>query len=258
MRKLYRELFYVPKHGKVNDKVMLGRIVITITIIVTCLVAMSFTAYAYFSYNVTSVSNTIKAAEFYTDVTVHIAEMDGTEIEDSNITLITSDNKNFKIEGLAVGKWYSITIVPSTINTAQTGFIVVSADNCKTTYHTQQLGVDEKVQGGKTAKICFQLKLTDTANVFLKSHWGTSSFYSDFENNEQYIIQDEEVILTINSAETKQEIETLDAYSANETSTSQMIETSLTESVIDLDNSMVESENIQSINSETSIEDGRS
>ena len=90
MRKLYRELFYVPKHGKVNDKVMLGRIVITITIIVTCLVAMSFTAYAYFSYNVTSVSNTIKAAEFYTDVTVHIAETDGTEIEDSNITLIIS------------------------------------------------------------------------------------------------------------------------------------------------------------------------
>ena len=261
MRNLYRELFYVPKHGKVNDKVMLVRIAIFITIIVTCLIAMSFTAYAYFSYNVTSASNTIKAADFFTDVTVQITEANGAEVVDCNITPITSDNKNFKIEGLEVGKWYIVTIEPSTLNTSNTGFIIVSADNCKTIYHTQQLGIDENVQNGETTKICFKLKLTDTANVFLKSHWGTSSFYSKFKTNgkddEQYITQNEEITMTIVRVEPTPETETLDTSSKNEIATSQMTETSQNENAIDSCNYMVESENTQSINPETNLVDSQ-
>ena len=54
MRKLYNEFFYIPKHGKVREKVMLTRLTMTITIVIMCLAAMSITAYAYFSYNITS------------------------------------------------------------------------------------------------------------------------------------------------------------------------------------------------------------
>ena len=170
MRKLYNEFFYIPKHGKVREKVMLTRIAMTVTIVIMCLAAMSITAYAYFSYNITSGSNTIKAASFYTDVTVQITDADGKAVDNSQITPITSDHKNFVVRGLEVGKWYKFTIVKSERNTAETGFIVVSSEGCPITYHTQQLGVDKSVPGEYTSEITFKLMITDATEVTLKSH----------------------------------------------------------------------------------------
>lgn len=70
MKELYNEFFHIPKHGKVREKVMLMRTAITVVIMIVCLAAMSITAYAYFSYNVTSGSNTIKAANFDALITI--------------------------------------------------------------------------------------------------------------------------------------------------------------------------------------------
>lgn len=202
MRKLYNEFFYIPKHGKIREKVMLARVASIVAIMVACLVAMSITAYAYFSYNVTSGSNTIKAANFETDVTVRIIDADGKAVENSNITPLTSDNKNFTIEGLEVGKWYEVKVERTTNCTAQTGFIVVSAKGCEVTYHTQQLGVDKNVADGKTPEIRFKLMITDATNVILESHWGTSSYYPAYqiesENDGRYITLDEEIKMIVN------------------------------------------------------------
>ena len=44
MRKLYEKFFYIPKHGKVRDNVMLVRSALTLAIMVVCLIAMSVTA----------------------------------------------------------------------------------------------------------------------------------------------------------------------------------------------------------------------
>lgn len=195
MRKLYNEFFYIPKHGKIREKVMLTRIAMTITIMVICLAAMSLTAYAYFLHNVTSGSNTIKAASFYTDVTVQITAEDGTAVD--TITTNTSDHKSHSAE-LSANKTYTITVKHNDRSTAQTGFVIVTAEGCETRYHTQQLGRDGD---GNTYTITF--KLTPGANtvVTFRSHWGTSSFYSDFkeigENDERYIIDGEEIKLTI-------------------------------------------------------------
>ena len=203
MRKLYNEFFYIPKYGKIREKVMLARVAMTVVIMVVCLAAMSITAYAYFSHNVTSGSNTIKAASFYTDVTVQITDADGNAVENSNITPITSDNKKFRIEGLEVGKWYQFTITKNEVrNTAQTGFIIVSADGCPITYHTQQLGVDKSVPGEYTPAIIFKLMITDATDVILESHWGTSSCYSEYQigsvDDERYIILNEEIKMIVN------------------------------------------------------------
>lgn len=197
MRKLYNEFFYIPKHGKVREKVMLTRIAMTVTIVIMCLAAMSITAYAYFSYNITSGSNTIKAASFYTDVTVQITAEDGTAVDNSQITPITSDHKSHSAE-LSANKTYTITVKHNDRSTAQTGFVIVTAEGCETRYHTQQLGRDGN---GNTNTITF--KLTPGANtiVTFRSHWGTSSFYSDFkeigENDERYIIDGEEIKLIV-------------------------------------------------------------
>ncbi len=69
MKKIYEEFFYVPKHGKVREKVMLTRIGTSIALILICMVAMSFSAYAYFTCNIASGVSTIHAARYELDVT---------------------------------------------------------------------------------------------------------------------------------------------------------------------------------------------
>lgn len=200
MRKLFNEFFHIPKHGKVCEKVMLTRLVLMITIAILCLAAMSITAYAYFSYNVTSGSFILRSASFKTEVQVQIFDSEGKAVE-SNINPITSDYKFYKIEGLTVGQAYTICIAPiKDEKAAKTGFVVVTADNCPDTYYTQQLGKDEKVDGGETNKLSFKIVITDSTTVYLKAHWGTSSYYADFQNKAEglYITQDETIKLIVN------------------------------------------------------------
>ena len=203
MRKLIRELFYIPKHSKIPDKAMFVRVILKIVIVVMCLWAMSITAYAYFSCNVTSGSNTIKAASFCTDVTIQITAEDGTAVE--TITTNTSDNQSHSAE-LTANKPYTITVKHNERSTAQTGFVIVTAEGCETIYHTQQLGRDGD---GNTNTITFKLTTGANTIVTFQSHWGTSSLYDGFiengENDERYIIDSEEIELTVSGVAPNEE-----------------------------------------------------
>lgn len=182
MKKLFKEFFYVPKYGKVREKVMLMHVAMSVVIIVMCLAAMSLSAYAYFSYNVTSGLNTIKSANFETSVSIQITDPDGKAVDTSKP--ITTNYKLYKIADLKVGEWYTVTVTPTERSTAKTGFIIVTATGCNEIYHTQQLGIDENVPGGKTPEIKFQLMITDTTDVVLEAHWGTSSYYPKFKDTD--------------------------------------------------------------------------
>ena len=70
MKKLYEEFFAIPTDGKIPEKVMLTRAVLTVAVILVCLSAMGITAYAYFSHSLISGQNTIKAAGFGVDITI--------------------------------------------------------------------------------------------------------------------------------------------------------------------------------------------
>lgn len=197
MRKLYNEFFNVSKHGKISEKAMLTRVVTTITVVVMCLIAMSVTAYAYFSYNITSDSHVIKAAHFETDITVTYKDAQETVIEQKPIT---SNYQNHRI-ALEAGKTYLIEIKTTDRTTAKTGFVVISANGCADTYHTQQLGVDTGAPGGETETITFSLAVTASTEVYFKAHWGTSSYYDEYKLNgsadELYITQGKEITMTI-------------------------------------------------------------
>lgn len=244
MRKLYNEFFYVPKHEKIRENVMVTRVAMTIIIMVMCLAVMSLTAYAFFSYNVTSGLNTIKAATFEADVQVQITDNNGKAVANSQITPITSDHKKFRIDGLEVGKYYTVTITPTEQSTAKTGFVIVTADNCNDTYHTQQLAKDVNTQSGVTSSITFKMMITGNTSVYLQTHWGTSSYYGyPTENNEHYIQNGETVTLSIQGAanvkssanstettssktETASTVESTSSASAAESSTASTSETS--------------------------------
>ena len=198
MRELYNEFFYIPKHGKVREKVMLTRIAMTVTIVIMCLAAMSITAYAYFSYNISSGSNIIKAAHFETKVSIQITDKNGEAVD---INPITSNYQTYKV-GLDAGKIYTVTITPTENSTAKTGFVVITANGCEKTYHTQQLGIDTNIGEGETKTISFKLIVTDKTDVHFLAHWGTSSYYDAYKNKgdqeELYITQGEEIMMIVN------------------------------------------------------------
>ena len=190
MRKRFSKFFCVPKNGKVSEKVMLVRVATTVAIVVMCLVAMSLSAFAYFSYNLTSGSNIIRAANFGIEVEIQEVQENG---ENSKIE-VTDSKKHFSAS-LKAGKTYSITLTPAKSSTAKTGFVVVTIGD--KTYHTQQLGIDGET---KTDKITFRITTdTDTGVTFLAC-WGTSAYYDEYKNQgddgELYITQGEEVILS--------------------------------------------------------------
>lgn len=173
MKKLYNEFFYIPKYGKVKEKVMLMRTALTVVIMVVCLFAMSFTAYAYFSHNVTSGFNIIKAAHFEAQITVN----DGT-----NNVALTKDGK-YQTATLPAGD-YTIKLEHGS-STADTGFCVITIGD--TVYHTGQIGEDVARGLERDASVTFTLKVSSETNIKVLSHWGTSSKYG-YTDSAKYIV----------------------------------------------------------------------
>ena len=190
MRKFYRDFFYIPKYGKVQEKVMLTRVTMTVAIVIMCLAAMGFTAYAYFSCDVTSGFNTIQAANFATKI-VQITDENGQTVE------VTKTNNAYTAE-LKANEEYSIVLEHADSSTAKTGFVVITADNCSNKHHTQQIGRDST---GKSETLTFQLVLSADTTVTFRSHWGTSSMYPEFvetgKRSNLYIVNNGHVALFI-------------------------------------------------------------
>ena len=195
MKKLYNEFFYVPKHGKVREHVMMTRLAVTVVTMLLCLFAITLTAYAYFSYNVSSGFNVIKSANFEADVSIQITDNDAEVVKVNKI-----DNTTHTVY-LEADKTYSVTIDESENSTANTGFCIVTAEGCPLVYHTQQLGADESAEGGRTKKIEFKLQVDASTVVKFISHWGASSHYDDYrekrDNDSLYITNGDVISMKI-------------------------------------------------------------
>lgn len=194
MRKLYNEFFYISKHGKIGEKVMLTRVITTVAVVMICLIAMSLTAYAYFVAGITSGANVIKGATFETTVSIQAVGKQHTDV-----AVITSNHQTHCAD-LKANQLYTVTLQHTNRSTAQTGFVILTAKNCQSRYHTQQLGRDAN---GNTETITFSVTPTADTTVTFQSHWGTSSHYPDFiekgENDTLYIVSGETVLLSIQS-----------------------------------------------------------
>ena len=185
MRKLYNEFFYIPKYGKIREKVMLARVAMTVVIMVVCLAAMSITAYAYFSHNVTSASNTIQAANFEAQITVTSTEQNGGTVNPSS-----TEGKKTVFTFADTGT-YTVELEKGDNSTAKTGFCIIYIGD--KTYHTQQIGVDIYANNEQRDLVSFALTVNEPNTVVtIESHWGTSSYYgfSIEKNNTSYIMND--------------------------------------------------------------------
>lgn len=66
MRKIYQKYFEIPEENKgiIGERVFFARLTVAIVCIVLCMSAMGFSAYAFFTANVSSSMNQIQAANF--------------------------------------------------------------------------------------------------------------------------------------------------------------------------------------------------
>ncbi len=161
VRGFARGLFYVSRHGKLPETAFLGRIALSVTVIIGSLSAMALSAYAYFQTSEVAMIGTLQSAEYSLEMT-------------ANGALLTDG----KLQG-TVGETYEVTLKKS--GSAQTGFCVITVrqDGVQdVVYHTQQIGADQKVDGGWTEQITFAVTFNGAATLDLEPHWGTSSSYS--------------------------------------------------------------------------------
>ena len=180
MKKLLKDLFYIPKYGKMSEKAFLSNITLSIIGIVLCLSTMALTAYAYFSWSLTTPTQTIQAGFYDCAVTIQAMEEDGVTVQ-SDVDQITLEGDEINLEP----GHYQILIEKTQDSTASTGFCVITVSG--TEYHTVQ--IDEK-----NPSLRFVLVLQETVKVSFVPHWGTSSkFASNSETDTSYIASGEEV-----------------------------------------------------------------
>lgn len=192
MRNLYNEFFYIPKHGKIREKVMLIRVAMTVTVMLLCLILMSVSAYAYFTCDVVSGSNIIKSAHF--DVAVTVKDSGGNDVP------VLAIGKGRRTVNLSNGT-YTVTL--KNVGDADTGFCVLSVDPGDiTTYHTQQIGVDVHSKTNGQDSITFTIEVSQQTKVTFLSHWGTSTYYGYRCDTPQvdypeYICDKEKVLISV-------------------------------------------------------------
>lgn len=177
MGKIYKEFFYVPRYGKIHDKVMMAQVALSALVILACLTAMSLSAYAWFSCNITAGTNTIQAADF-----------------DIVASVVQNDTPVHAVDGVYDLSDGAYTVSLTKTGNAQTGFCIVETvvNGIKTTFHTQQLQTDE------TMTFTLQV-ISESASVQFVPHWGTSVYYRDNENP-LYISHGARVEVTVQGA----------------------------------------------------------
>jgi LysM repeat protein len=185
---LYREFFHIPKDGKIQDKVMLTRVVMTAAIMVVCLIAMSFTAYAYFTApEVVAPNNQMMAARFQPEMLV-TSDDSPVELAEGNIFLAEA------------GKEYVVSL-RYVEGSAETGFCGIKIDHM--IYHTEQIGADKEAKNGFRGDTKFSIAIQGTGSIEIQliPHWGTSSHYDLYsengEENEFYVIKGEVITLNV-------------------------------------------------------------
>ena len=196
MKKIYDEYLYVPEEGKVHEKTFLARITLSIVIMVLCLGAMGFTAYAFFTCNITSGTTTIQSARYdldmeVTDVTpVEQSEAVVTAAETEPVTIAPNEEGYFVFENKSTteneevkDKTYEFVLKKPNEATASVGYgkfeiitDVNEADGSRQLYYTTPIG--KYLENGQTVeKKEFKLKISVPANKTVKvrviAEWGT-------------------------------------------------------------------------------------
>lgn len=183
MIKLCRNLFYKPKYGSTADSMVLKQLFSTVTVVLVCLAAISFSAYAYFTCSITSATNKIQASSFSATVSVN-PHVDPSDRSDDTETYQLNPGK------------YTVTI---TTDTGITGTGYYTVNIAGTDYYTQQLGKDINAPEQERSKLSFSLDVKADTTITFQSCWGTASYYDSGAENRYYIKNDPQEVIVVNA-----------------------------------------------------------
>lgn len=198
MKEIYDEYFRVPKEGRVREKVLFGRITVSVIVMLVWLSAMGFTAYAYFTSSVTSGMNTIASATYSLKVE-----------EASNKAIADAENKN-KFT-LPTAGTYDFTLTKE--GTANTGYckILIGGNNENAPIITEQIGV---VTVGETPveSRTIRIGVMEETVVEFVACWGTYAGEPLKDASEMIIVENQkveiggkqEVLIASETSDTKQ------------------------------------------------------
>lgn len=193
-----------------REKELLARMAGTIVVIVVCLAAMGFSAFAYFSHSISSGMNVIQSAHFdvvvtlvdVRDVTERVTADDtgelnadeGGEAEENvggpngadteAVGGSTSGTSGMVLKGNSLNncedKVYTFQIKAS--GDAQTGYckIVIKKDGSEQVYYTTQLYLYPDGDKGQKSDLTIEIDMTNGKGYSIEfiPQWGTSSYYA--------------------------------------------------------------------------------
>lgn len=173
MKKIYKELIFIPEDGKIREKVFFVRMGVLVSSILLSLVAMSFTAYAYFTHTITANFGVIKSANW--EITVTVTTPEGVTPQAGGGYVIENTDSQAKV--------YEFKVVKDTQTaTASVGYVRVDmktdVDNftATQTFYSQCIG--EILVDGEMINVLERvIKVTVPANkkVIMQfvGEWGT-------------------------------------------------------------------------------------
>ena len=199
MKKFISMMFESETDEKIKDSTIVAAVFRSVFVIFACLVAMSLTAYAYFTHNVASEASVVKAANFGVDVIIRYADS-----ENNEVTELRSNGDPWSVN-LPAGAECEVTLTGT--GTASTGYCIMSLQNGETNkYFSRQLGVDVSKASGTSGALHFELKVHQPTVVTFAARWGTSSHYTnDNGQNDPAYITDGDVITIGTASKTDEE-----------------------------------------------------
>ena len=168
MKKFIAEYLKISPNGTLREKVLFARIALSLTAVVFCLAAMSYSACAYFAASVSSNANKIVAANFELDYTIATVGNENEEVlpnADGTYTLARGE--------------YVLNVEKQVSAVASTGFCKIEIVDLATgemqTFYSQQFGIvspDVTVPPVNERSILIDIE-ADNVCVKLTSSWGT-------------------------------------------------------------------------------------
>lgn len=173
MKKFYDKHFRVKENEKIREHVMMMRIVLAVAVVCVSMCSMGITAYAFFTYTVTSSSNVIKAASYWTNksaveygtdgsVVATISDDDGYLVLKNNSTEIHTFDLTLKAAGTASVGYARIEVV------TYDGESVYSSE----TFYTEPIRKDVHT-GSNGYVIHIVVPAGELATVQVTDNWGS-------------------------------------------------------------------------------------
>ena len=176
MKAFYDKYLRISDNEKISDKVLIFRIILSVTIILLCLLCMTIMSYAYYSFDLSVRSNSIKSAGFDVDVIISYTDNDSQVHHDK----LTRANGGYYTASLEKDIDYTVSISKAQAATAETGFCVLrSSVPGSKSFHTVQIGYDSALTAPRN-NLSFTVRTSESLSLEITPHWGTSSYYDDY------------------------------------------------------------------------------